>query len=94
MIKKLAKSIREYKKDTILTPVYMIGEVFMEMLIPFLLGKLIDNGIVGKDLKLLIMLGAGLVVAAIFSLFFGINSGRSAAKAGSGFAKNLRQDMY
>ena len=94
MIRKLAKSIREYKKDTILTPVYMIGEVFMEMLIPFLLGKLIDNGIVGKDFKLLIMLGAGLVVAALFSLFFGINSGRSAAKAGSGFAKNLRQDMY
>lgn len=94
MIKKLAKSIREYKKNTILTPGLMIGEVFMEMLIPFLLGKLIDDGITNGNLKVILILGAVLIVAALFSLFFGVSAGRSAAKAGSGFAKNLRQDMY
>lgn len=94
MIKKLAKSIREYKKDTILTPIFMIGEVFMEMLIPFLLGMLIDKGIIEGNLKTLLLLGAGLVVSALLSLFFGINAGKYAAKAGAGFAKNLRQDMY
>jgi len=94
MIKKLAKSIREYKKDTILTPTFMIGEVFMEMLIPFLLGKLIDDGIVKEDMKVILILGAVLVVCALLSLFFGISAGKYAARAGSGFAKNLRQDMY
>ena len=94
MIKKLAKSIREYKKDTILTPVFVIGEVFMEILIPFLLGKLIDDGITASNLKVILILGAILIVAALFSLFFGVNAGKTAARAGAGFAKNLRQDMY
>ena len=94
MIKKLAKSIREYKKDTILTPTFMVGEVFMEMLIPFLLGKLIDRGIIKSDIKVILILGAVLVVSALLSLFFGVSAGRYAAKASSGFAKNLRQDMY
>ena len=94
MIKKLAKSIREYKKDTILTPTLMVGEVFMEMLIPFLLGKLIDRGIIKSDIKVILILGAVLVVTALLSLFFGVSAGRYAAKASSGFAKNLRQDMY
>ena len=94
MIKRLAKSIREYKKDTILTPTFMIGEVFMEMLIPFLLGKLIDDGIIKSDMKLILILGAVLVLTALLSLFFGINAGRYAARASAGFAKNLRQDMY
>ncbi|MBR2290531.1 MAG: ABC transporter ATP-binding protein [Clostridia bacterium] len=94
MIKKLAKSIREYKKDTILTPTFMVGEVFMEMLIPFLLGKLIDRGIIKSDIKVILILGAVLVVTALLSLFFGVSAGRYAAKASSGFAKNLRQDMY
>ena len=94
MIKKLAKSIREYKKDTILTPVFMMGEVFMEMLIPFLLGKLIDEGIAKSDIKVILILGVVLIIAALLSLFFGISAGKFAARAGSGFAKNLRQDMY
>ena len=94
MIKKLAKSIREYKKDTILTPVFMIGEVFMEMLIPFLLGKLIDNGINESNLKVILILGVVLIFVALFSLFFGTTAGRRAARASSGFAKNLRQDLY
>ena len=94
MIKKLAKSIREYKKDTILTPVFISGEVFMEILIPFLLGKLIDDGIIASNLKVILILGVVLIVAALFSLFFGITAGKYASKASSGFAKNLRQDMY
>ncbi len=94
MIRKLAKSIRDYKKDTILTPVFISGEVFMEILIPFLLGKLIDNGIIESNLKVILILGVVLVVAALFSLFFGITAGKYAAKASAGFAKNLRQDMY
>ena len=94
MIKKLIQSVRDYKKESILTPVFMIGEVFMEMLIPFLLGKLIDDGITESNLKIILILGAILVVAALFSLFFGVSAGKTAAKAGSGFAKNLRQDMF
>ena len=94
MIKKLLKSVREYKKDTILTPVFMIGEVSMEMVIPFLLGKMIDKGIIGKDIKIILMLGAVLVVAALLSLLCGVAAGKHAAKASAGFAKNLRQDMY
>jgi len=94
MIKKLIKSVREYKKNAILTPVYMVGEVAMEMLIPFLLGKLIDKGIIEKDVNVIFMLGAVLIVAALLSLFFGICAGKHAAKASAGFAKNLRQDMY
>ena len=94
MIKKLLKSVREYKKDAILTPVFMVGEVSMEMLIPFLLGKMIDKGIIGKDIKIILMLGAVLVVAALLSLLCGVAAGKHAAKASAGFAKNLRQDMY
>lgn len=94
MIKKLLKSVREYKKEALLTPLLMIGEVFMEMLIPFLLGKLIDDGITDSNLKVILILGAILVVAALFSLAFGVTAGKTAAKAGSGFAKNLREDLY
>lgn len=94
MIKKLAKSIRDYKKDSILSPVFIAGEVFMEILIPFLLGKLIDEGIIESNLKVILILGAVLVVAALFSLFFGMTAGKYAARASAGFAKNLRQDMY
>ena len=71
IVKKLAKSIREYKKDTLLAPGFMVGEVFMEMLIPFLLGKLIDEGISKEKLNIILIIGAVLVVTALFSLFFG-----------------------
>lgn len=85
MIKKLVKSVKEYKKDTILTPVFISGEVFMEILIPFLLGKLIDDGISNSNLRVILILGVVLTVAALFSLFFGITAGRFAAKAGARF---------
>lgn len=94
MIKKLAKSIREYKKPAILTPICMVMEVFMEIAIPYLLATLIDQGIEQSNLQVILKIGGLLVAAAFISLFFGVQSGKFSATAGAGFAKNLRQDMY
>ena len=94
MIKKLAKSIREYKKETILTPVFMILEVVMETLIPFLLARLIDDGVKSGNMGVITKFGIFLVVSAICSLVFSIIAGVLASKASCGFAKNLRHDMY
>ena len=94
MVKKILKSLREYKKDTILSPVFMILEVSMEILIPFLLARLIDQGITQENQEVIIKIGIELLVVAFFSLFCGVQSGKCAAKASCGFAKNLRQDMY
>ena len=94
MIKQLVKSIKEYKKATILTPICMLLEVAMEIIIPFLLAKLIDEGITQGDMNSILIIGAELLVVAFLSLFFGVQSGRNAAIASAGFAKNLRQDMY
>lgn len=94
MVKKLMKSIREYKKATILTPIFMVLEVCMEITIPFLLAKLIDEGISQGDMTIILKLAVLLLVTAFLSLFFGVKSGRFAATASAGFAKNLRQDMY
>ncbi|MBR3250026.1 MAG: ABC transporter ATP-binding protein [Clostridia bacterium] len=94
MIKTLAKSIREYKKHTILTPIFMVFEVGFEIAIPFLLSILIDQGITNKDYNTIIIVGICLVVAAFLALLFGRLGGRTAAVAASGFAKNLREDMY
>ncbi len=94
MIKHLVKSIREYKKPAILTPIFMILEVAMEITIPFLVAKLIDEGVNANDTKAIFIIGAELLIAALLSLFFGVQSGKNAAIASAGFAKNLRQDMY
>lgn len=94
MIKTLAKSIREYKKNAILTPVFMIGEVGFEIAIPYLLSILIDQGITNRDFNTIVIVGIGLVICAFMALLFGRLGGKSAAIASSGFAKNLREDMY
>lgn len=94
MLKKLLESVKEYKKDTILTPLYMVMEVSMEILIPFLLAKLIDDGINKSDMNSILSIGILLIIAAFISLFFGVKAGKSSARASSGFARNLRQDMY
>ena len=94
MLKKLLESIREYKRQTILTPIFMIGEVSMEILIPFLLAKLIDDGINKSDIKVILTIGGILLIAAFVSLFFGRKAGKLSAEASSGFAKNIRQDMF
>ena len=94
MIKELAKYIKQYKKDSILTPIFVIGEVVMEVVIPFLMAKIIDVGIQNSDLNYIFKIGIVLVISAFLSLAFGMLSGRYAAKASAGFAKNLRQGMF
>ena len=94
MIKKLAKYIKQYKKDAILTPIFVVFEVILEVLIPYLMARIIDVGIQNSDLNYIFKIGAILVVSAFLSLTFGMLSGRYAAKASAGFAKNLRQGMF
>lgn len=94
MIKRLSKCVREYKKDAILTPSLVTLEVIMEVIIPLLMVELIDKGIDIGDMNMIIKIGIGLVVLAILSLIFGALAGKFAAKASTGFACNLRHDMY
>mgnify|MGYP001625184962 FL=1 len=94
MIKKLMKSIREYKKDSILTPICVAIEVILETIIPLLMANLIDDGVYGGEMNLVYKIGLELILCAVLSLVFGVLSGNFAAKASSGFAKNLRKDLY
>ncbi len=94
MIKILLKSVREYKKDSLLAPLFMIGEVAMEVLIPFYMAKLINNGIQLQDLGYIVKMGLLLAILCIISLSCGMLSGKYASSASSGFSKNLRKDMY
>lgn len=94
MIKKLAASIREYKKESILTPVFVIFESVLEILIPTLMAYLIDYGISRKNMSYILWIGLALVASATISLLAGYLAGRNAAIASSGFAKNLRRDMF
>ena len=94
MIKRLAKCIRQYAKNAIATPLYMVGEVAMEVMIPMLMATLIDRGIEAGNMRYIWITGGLLLAAAFISLFFGVMGGRMAAIAGSGFARNLRHDMY
>ena len=94
MIKRLSKSIREFKLPSFLSPLFVPLEVLMEVLIPFLMGKLIDNGIDKADTAYVVKVGALLIVLCMLSLWFGVLAGNYASKASAGFAKNLRHDMY
>ncbi|GFI62262.1 putative ABC transporter ATP-binding protein [Clostridiales bacterium] len=94
MIKQLAGSIRQYKKDTILTPIFVIGEVALEVAVPLIMANLIDYGINMGDINYVIKTGIILVILCMLSLLFGAMSGSYAASASAGFAANLRQDMY
>ncbi|MBQ4552231.1 MAG: ABC transporter ATP-binding protein [Clostridia bacterium] len=94
MIKRLAKCIRQYAKHAIATPLFMVGEVAMEVMIPMLMATLIDRGIEAGNMRYIWMTGGLLLAAAFISLYFGVMGGRMAATAGSGFARNLRHDMY
>ena len=94
MIKRLSSCIREYKKQTILTPVCMVGEVVCECTIPLLTADLINSIQNGCDLRTILLYGLKLFVIAMLSLGFGALSGWFAAEAAAGFAKNLRHDLY
>lgn len=94
MIKRLMKSIREYKTPSLLAPFFVALEVVLEVIIPLLMANLIDDGIYQGEMNLVYKIGIELIICAILSLIFGMLSGMFAAKASSGFAKNLRQDLY
>ncbi|MCD7828503.1 MAG: ABC transporter ATP-binding protein/permease [Clostridiales bacterium] len=94
MIKTLAKSIREYKFQSIITPILVLGEVAMEVIIPLLMASLIDNGISDGSMGYVVRMGVILLICAVVSMFFGSMAGKTCAAASAGFAKNLRHDMY
>lgn len=94
MIRQLAGCIRQYKKDSILAPTYVAMEVVLEITIPLVMSKLIDNGINKGDMSYILQIGLLLVAACAFSLLFGVLSGKCSASASAGFAKNLRHDMF
>ena len=94
MIKRLARCIREYKWPALLSPLCMIGEVAMEVLIPLVMADLYDYGVVLQDMSVVVTKSIQLVLCALLSLCFGVASAVFASKAGTGFAKNLRHDMF
>ena len=94
MNKTLFKSIREYKKQSILAPLFVILEVLMEVLIPLEMAKIIDIGIANGDMSYIVQRGIVLVIMAMLALFFGVQAGNMAAVAAAGYAKNLRHDIF
>ena len=94
MNKTLLKSVREYKKQSIMAPLLVVLEVLMEVLIPLEMAKIIDVGIAQGDMNYIIQRGVILVVMAMLALFFGVQAGNMAAVAGAGYAKNLRHDIF
>ncbi|MBQ8074249.1 MAG: ABC transporter ATP-binding protein [Clostridia bacterium] len=94
MIKKLLASVRQYKKQAIATPLFMVGEVAMETMIPLVMSYLIDRGVERGDMGQIWLYGLLLLGAAFISLFSGSMSARMAAVSSAGFARNLRHDMY
>ncbi len=94
MLKTLAAQVKEFKTASLLTPVFMILEVIMEMIIPFLMASIIDDGVNAGDMNHILMVGGAMVLAALCSLTFGICGGIFGAKASTGFARNLRRAMY
>ena len=94
MIKRLARCIREYKWAALMSPLCMIGEVTMEVLIPLVMANLYDYGVVMQNMSIVVTRSIQLVICALMSLGFGVASAIFASRAGTGFAKNLRHDMF
>ncbi len=94
MIKRLSKCIREYKKASLLSPLFVTFEVILEVFIPLLMSAIIDKGVTGGNMSFIVKTGIALVIMAMLSLLCGALSGKYAAIASAGFAKNLRSDMY
>ena len=94
MLKTILANVKEFKKDSILTPVFMILEVIFETAIPFLMASIIDDGVEAGNMQHIYMVGAIMILAALCGLFSGIMGGKYGAKASTGFARNLRQAMF
>ena len=94
MLKRLAGCVRQYKGASLLSPLFVVLEVIMEVIIPLLMAKLIDDGIDGANQAAILKTGGILAVCCILSLLFGILAGHFAAKASAGFAKNVRHDLF
>lgn len=94
MIKKLLANVGEYKKTSLMTPLFVTGEVILDIIIPLLMARLIDEGIEKQNSHEIIWLGAALFICSLIALFFGAMSGRYAATASAGFARNLRRNMF
>lgn len=94
MLKTLLAEVKQYKKASILTPAFMVGEVVMEILIPMLMAHLIDSGVEKGDVRTICITGGAMAVMAMLSLACGVLSGKYGARASSGFAHNLRQSMF
>ena len=94
MIRTLLKEVKEYKFVSIITPLFMILEVLMEMLIPFLMASIIDDGVNAGNIQHIYKVGGIMIVAAVVGLFAGMAGGKFGAKASAGFAKNLREAMF
>lgn len=94
MIKTLAAQIKEFKRESVLTPIFMILEVVFETLIPLMMASIIDDGVEAGDMRHIYLVGACMVAAAFGGLFCGIMGGKFGARASTGFARNLRQAMF
>ena len=94
MVKTLLAQVKEFKRDSILTPIFMFLEVAMEMLIPLLMASIIDEGVNKGDMHHIFVIGAYMIVAAIVGLFAGLMGGKFGASASAGFARNLRKAMF
>ena len=94
MLNTLLKQVKEYKKSSLLSPIFVGIEVIFEMLIPFLMSKIIDLGVEKNDMKMIIFYGSLMLIASFIALFAGVKSGDHAAYASCGFAKNIRKAMF
>ena len=94
MIKRLLQEVKDYKKSSILAPLFMVGEVTMELMLPFLMSFIIDKGIDAGDMGAILKYGSLMLLCAFISLFCGVMSGYHAAYASSGFVRNLREAMF
>lgn len=94
MLKTLIAQVKEFKRDSFLTPFFMILEVVMEMIIPLLMASIIDNGVEKGDIHHIYVIGGWMVLAAAFGLFAGVMGGKYGARASTGFARNLREAMF
>ena len=94
MIKTLAAQIKEFKKESVLTPIFMVLEVVFETLIPLMMASIIDDGVEAGNMRHIYMVGGCMIAAALGGLFCGIMGGKFGARASTGFARNLRQAMF